>query len=313
MGVLRQIKNHVPASIKRGLRSRSAKSKLATVLAPHLMDMVCVDVGASYYPHGKWHVLLESARTRWIAVEPNTANLGYVQSWPYPSQITVCGTGLSEQGGPQTLYVTNVDSGSSLLPPVIAEGMKRRVTNVDYFFPVQERIIDTLTLPQVLAQQPPAIPVCVKLDTQGTELSILRGGHDLLASHRIVGVEMEATLLAQPLMLGSGRFWEACQYFESLGYELLDLKPIFGPSRLGISQPRGKTYLNECDAVFALRQDVAARLGVAHRAALLAFYCCYSLYEEALSLLQADQELRQVLAASGCALPRLESAIRALA
>jgi FkbM family methyltransferase len=274
-----------------------------------LPSSLCIDVGASYYPHGRWHLFLDSPETRWLAVEPNVQNLGYVKTWSFPSRIHVCSTGLSEQGGPQTLFITHVDSGSSLLEPRISPSMARRV-NPDYLFPFERRTIETLTLPQAAASVDNSLPVLVKLDTQGTELSILKGAHEWIAGHRIVGIEMESTLQAEPVMSGAGKFWEACAYFESQGYELLDVKPIFGASRVG-SRPRGKTFLNECDAVFALRQDVAAGLSPEHRILLLAFYLCYHFYEEALLMLEDDAGMRAALEARGCDVASLRDAIRA--
>ena len=316
MNFLTSLKRSIPDSVKRKLRQGTSKSRLASALGPFLPEVLCVDVGASYYPHGTWHVLLEAPATRWIAVEPNSHNLGYVKTWPYPSQIHAVNIGLSEHGGAQTLFVTNVDSGSSLLEPVIGESMRRRVRNLEYFFPIQRKTIDTRTLASVLSQysQPSQImPAFVKLDTQGAELSILRGAHDWLAQHRIVGVELEATMQADPIMRGAGKFWEACEYFESLGYELLEIKPIFGPSRFGHSRARGRTFLNECDAVFVLRQDVAATCPTEYRMSLLAFYLCYRHYEEGISLLDEDAEVLENLRARGCDVERLRRLMCSLA
>jgi FkbM family methyltransferase len=293
------LKRLVTGALARARRPFSAQHKLIRALSPHLPEAVCVDVGASYYPHVKWHLFIESPATRWIAVEPNAANAAYVSAWRWPSRAVLFPIGLSRTGGPQTLYVTNVDSGSSLLPPRIADGMKQRVKNLDYFFPMREVTIETRTLTDVLMEVPVEAPVFVKLDTQGTELDILRGAESLIASHRIAGIETEATLLAQPVMHGSGKFWQLTEYLESHGMELLTVKPIYGPSRFGVAKPKGLTYLNECDAVFAVRRDVAAGLSVAHRAGLLAFYLAYRLYEEGISLLDEDTELRAALAARG--------------
>lgn len=309
MSVLSSIRQRIAKPVKRFTR----KARLARSLSPFLPVVTCVDVGASYYPHVKWALFLQSPQTRWLAVEPNEANIGYVEAWPYPSQVSKCTTGLSSKGGRQTLYVTNVDSGSSLLEPVIPASMARRMRNLDYFFPLRKQDIDTLTLADVLAGSPADAPVFVKLDTQGTELSILSGARALLESHRIVGIELEATLQAQPVMQGAGKFWEACQYLENLGFELLHVKPIYGPSRFGINPPRGLTFLNECDSVFAVRQDVAAGLSVECRIGLLAFYLSYQLFEEALCVLQEDAPVKAFLAARGCSVEPLAALIRGMA
>jgi len=294
-------------------RRFTAKARLERALSPYLPEVTCVDVGASYYPHAKWHLFLESPATNWIAVEPNSANLGYIETWKWRSRVCTCTTGLSDSGGERTLFVTNVDSGSSLLEPRVLPSMSRRIRDLDYFFPLRKQTINTLTLMQAAADSKPDTPMFVKLDTQGTELSILSGADQWIREHRIVGIEMEATLLAQPIMQGGSKFWEASRYLEEAGFELLLIHPIYGPSRIGVKRPRGVTFINECDAVFAVRPDVAASLPVAHRIGLFAFYLCNRLFEEGLLMLDEDVEIRSIMSQRGCNIETLRSIIRALA
>lgn len=305
------VRRLIPRSFKNYLRRGTLPWRVSRLVSPHLPASVCVDVGASYFPHVKWLTFLNAAKTQWLAVEPNEANIGYIKSWVWPCQVSACTTGLSREGGAQTLYVTNVDTGSSLLPPEITESMKHRVTNLDYFFPVTERKIETLTLVQALAGLSATAPVFVKLDTQGTELSILQGAESLFQRRRIVGIEMESTLLSQPLMKGSGKFWQACEYLEAQGLELLHLKPIPAPGRSGKTRTGRNIYLNECDAVFALRQDIAAGLAVEFRTSLLAFYLTNLFYEEALSVLERDADVVDALRGRGCRVAELVSTLKA--
>ncbi len=305
------VRRLIPQSAKNFLRQRTLPWRVSRLLSPHLPASICVDVGASYYPHGKWLAFLNAPRTQWLAVEPNEANIGYIKSWGWPCRVAACTTGLSRDGGVQTLYVTNVDTGSSLLPPEITPSMKHRVTDLAYLFPVTERRIETLTLVQALAGLSAIAPVFVKLDTQGTELSILQGAQPLFDVRRIVGIEMEATLLAQPVMKGSGKFWQACEYLEQQGFELLHIKPIAAVGRSGRVRAGRNTYLNECDAVFALRPDVIAGLSVEHRTSLLAFFLTNLFYEEALSLLERDAGVAGFLRAQGCGVDALVATLQA--
>ena len=304
------LRRAIPQSLKNRLRQFSAPWRLSALLSPYLPPAVCIDVGASYYPHAKWLMFLNSPEVRWIAVEPNEANLGYVRSWAWPCRVSICTTGLSQEGGSQTLYVTNVDTGTSLLMPDIGPAMQHRITNLDYFFPVRERQIETITLERVQQDLPQDLPVFVKLDTQGTELSILQGASALFDARRIVGIELESTLQAQPIMKGAGKFWQACAYLEERGFELLHVKPIHAVGRTGRGRARSLRYLNECDAIFAVRQDVARGLPVAHRASLLAFYLTNAFHEEGLCLMDADKELCALLAARGCPIDRLRASLQ---
>lgn len=300
-----------PQSLKNFLRRNTLPWRISRQLSAHLPTVVCVDVGASYYPHAKWLQFLNASHTQWLAVEPNEANIDYVKSWTWPSQVSACTTGLSREGGIQTLYVTNVDTGSSLLPPEITPSMQHRIAHLDYFFPVTERRIETLTLPQALDGLSASAPIFVKLDTQGTELSILQGAQHLFDARRIVGIEMESTLLAQPLMKNSGKFWQASEYLEQQGFELLHIKPIAAVARSPRARPHRNTYLNECDAVFALRRDAAAGLEVEFRTSLVAFYLTNQFYEEAVSFLEQDNEVATFLGTRGCNVNALLALLRA--
>ncbi len=306
------LRRFIPQALKNFLRWRTLPWRVSKLLSPHLPESICVDVGASYYPHVKWLIFLNSPNTKWLAVEPNEANIGYIKSWAWPCHVTTCTSGLSREGGTQILYVTNVDSGSSLLPPEITSSMEHRVTDRSYFFPVTERRIETFTLMQALAGFSTTAPIFVKLDTQGAELSILQGAQALFDKCRIIGIETEATLLSQPLMKGSGKFWQACEYLEQQGFELLHIKPIAALGRSGRIQSGRNTYLNECDAVFALRRDVAAGLPVEYRTSLLAFYLTNLFYEETLSLLEKDGEVVEFLRTRGCSVDTLVATLQAI-
>ncbi|MFS4461107.1 FkbM family methyltransferase [Bdellovibrio sp. HCB2-146] len=308
--MIKLIKKIIPAKLKNSIKERKPQHVLEGLISATLPSMCCVDVGASYHPHVKWPAFLKSKFVKWIAVEPNTKNLKYTENWRYSSNLSVCTTGLSEMGGDQTLYITNIDSGSSLLEPVIAASMGHRV-NSHYFFPVREQIIQTLKLTDIIEEV--EIPTIVKLDTQGTELSILRGANDLLMNS-IVGIEMESTLLAQPVMKGSGKFWEAASYLENRGFELLHLHPIYAPPRLNESKSKrgGFTFLNECDAVFVKRRDIIERMDVDYKMALFAFYCAYSFYEEAILFLDSSNELKSYLANKGQNIDTLKNVLNKL-
>jgi hypothetical protein len=82
-------------------------------------------------------------------------------------------------------------------------------------------------------------------------------------------------------MAGSGKFWELCRFLEEHGFELLQLKPIEAPPQKPTRHLRGRVYLNECDAVFGLKQELALAKSPACALALFGFYVSYELYEEA--------------------------------
>jgi FkbM family methyltransferase len=275
--------------IRHLLRSASPtyrlRGKLTAEVSVALPKLTCIDVGASYYPHPQWEIFRKSAHTEWVAVEPNSDNLFYLKQWNWPSVPKAINTGVSEQGGELTLYITNVDTGSSLLKPHIGPNMEHRILSKDYFFPLREVRINTITLETVINGLENKGPILIKLDTQGTEFSILKGlSHKSL--QRVICVEFENTLLARPFMSNSAPFYEPFAYFQERGFELVYMKPIELNAPIVKKSLKSRYVLNECDAVFMLRTDLAKERGIDIQLALIGGYISYHLYGEALHMLQ---------------------------
>ncbi|MNL83024.1 hypothetical protein D3C87_2105650 [compost metagenome] len=69
---------------------------------------------------------------------------------------------------------------------------------------------------------------------------------------------------------------------------------------MGKASPNSKfTYLNECDAVFVRRRDLIDNMSTAHKMTLLAFYCSYYFYEEALFFLDESEDLKKYIGEKG--------------
>jgi len=274
----------------------TAKGRLRKLLSEIMPALTCIDVGASYYPHPKWKLFINSLNTLWIAVEPNDKNVkSYATSWNKKAKLKIIPLGLSENGGVQKLYITNVDSGSSLLEPVIASGARYKKNTLDYFFPMKVASIETCTLRDLIDESGSKVPVVLKLDTQGTELSIIRGAKSCLTSHQIIGVEMESTLLADPIMRGSGKFWQANQYMEEFGFELLKLDVISERHSKFLSYVRNEGLVNECDAVYGLKQEIINNLDVRFKIAYMGFLASYGLYSECLNMTETYADMRTFL------------------
>ena len=271
----------------------------------------CVDVGASYYPHTSWWLFLGSSNSNWVAVEPNEKNLTYLKQWPWKAKSRAVVMGLSEPGGRQTLHLTNVDSGSSLLEPVIPPSMKHRLGEAgeSYFFPVTRKDIETRTLHSVITEMGD-FPTVVKLDTQGSELSILKSAVNESTTTQIVGIEIECSLLSDPLYKDSPRLWDVALYLEKFGFELigLDVFPRRLTSKKISSSPN--LLVNECDAIFARRRDFIIKDSIESRAALLAFYVTNNFYQESLLCLQGDAPLCEYLEGRGLGVAKLLTTLR---
>ena len=271
--------------IKNFVKSKIRKYKLITQTSKCLPEVTCIDVGASYYPHPAWECFRHSQKTTWVAVEPNHQNLKYIDHWKYPSKVFTVKNGLSQNGGEQTLYVTNTDSGSSLLKPIVPQGEEHRY-DLNYFFPVKEVKINTLTLSEVVTKYVKNTPVTIKLDTQGSEFMILKGLDTEFLKTNVACIEMEINMRARSAMSGASKFYEVQQYLESIGMELVKLKPIAGTMPSYSGKLKNECFLNECDAVFFLRQDIAEAKGKEYLLTLVGLYVSYQFLSEAKHLIE---------------------------
>jgi len=86
---------------------------------------------------------------------------------------------------------------------------------------------------------------------------------------------------------------------------LLHIKPIYSPIKKRLLSRKYNTLINECDAVFSLRWDIASKMSVEFRVALLAFYITNLLYVEAKSVLHVDKDLTDFLKHRGCNVNKL--------
>jgi FkbM family methyltransferase len=260
------------------------KQHLVHMCSKILPPVVCVDVGASYYPHPAWDLFRRSPRTSWVAIDPNARNLAYLNPWGWPSRVTAVEEAVSRTGGPQTLYVTHVDSGSSLLKPTTPNAAQHRI-DPDYVYPISERRLETRTLAAILGPLRQGAPLLVKIDTQGTELGILESLGDQTIRDEVVCVETEASLSACPLYEGAPTLAMIQTFMEARGFELAHLHVI--DSRLPRANPglQGRGVPVECDAVFTVRRDVLDRRSSDHQLATLGCYIAYQLFGEARHLI----------------------------
>ena len=100
-------------------------------------------------------------------------------------------------------------------------------------------------------------------------------------------------------MKGAKKFWQVCEELETRGFEVLSINPIVFNTKYNSKSNNSKRVINECDAIFALRRDVAISLPIDGRLALLSFYVTNGFMEEALSLLVEDEGLSDGMNALG--------------
>ena len=160
------------------VRRFSKKNRIIKKFSNILPPCLCIDIGASYFPHSNWKIFILSKNTTWLAVDPNVENINYINNWKYPSKIIAIGDALSKDGKDYNLNIASTDSGSSLLNIEINELHDYRIRKED-FLPVKKKIIKTTKTEKIFQKFSDNQPILLKLDTQGSELEILDGIEDI--------------------------------------------------------------------------------------------------------------------------------------
>ena len=177
-----------------------------------------VDVGASGGIHPRWPKLTSSYKA--ILFEPDPRELQILES-KRNANLRVLGSALSDSEKTIDFYLCKKQQVSSVYLP-----------NSDFIkkFPDPERynVVDSIkikadSLDNQLKKNSIKEIDFIKLDTQGSELSILCGGINTL--RQVVGVEVEVEFVelykTQPL------FCQVDSFLTSLGFQLFDLRRVY--------------------------------------------------------------------------------------
>lgn len=126
--------------------------------------------------------------------------------------FTVHSIALSDREGTQTFHISAADSASSLLPLTPACLSE---------FP-QVAVTDTIVVPvkrldDVVA---PIEGALIKIDAQGAEREIIKGGHETIRAASLVLIEMTY----KPLYEGQALFNEIHRLLDDLGFELIAVR-----------------------------------------------------------------------------------------
>ena len=246
--------------------------------------LLLVDVGARGGLKRDWQAARPHLRV--VGFEPEQREFEKLaQKSPGDNSTRILNVALHSAEGPLRFHVARDRGLSSIFEP------NRRFLDA---FPDSARFDTTDTqqvaadtLDNVLRAHGIADADFIKVDTQGSELFVLRGAAATLASS-MVGVEVEVEFT--PIYTGQPLFADVDSFMRGLGYMLFDLRPCYWKREAGraIGGPRGQIiwadalYLKSIDAlrtaVTAL--DPSLRRGKILKAisvALLYGYCDYAL------------------------------------
>lgn len=180
--------------------------------------LVCVDVGAAGGPKNPWE---SSSYMTWVGVEPQEGEVPLV---------------LGSQEGEGLLYVTHNPDSSSLLEPnqrLLSQfGVWERY-KVEGKLPVKVLPLDSW----VKNENIPLVDF-LKIDTQGTELSVLLGSQKTLES--VLGVDVEVNFSER--YKGQSYFADIDIFLRREGFVLFDLQRRYFKriSGLSLGLPKGQ-------------------------------------------------------------------------
>lgn len=182
-------------------------------------DFYLIDVGASGGAHSRWEPFAPFLHEVLFDPDPRAA-----LDRPPPraqKQQTVIQSALWEEEQTMRLHLTKKPQVSSLYEPNI--DFLAHYTNPERFDTQKTKDLQTTTLDQSLRKHGIDEAHFIKLDTQGSELNILKGG--LFSLEKCVGIEVEVEFAElykrQPL------FHEVDHFIQNQGFELYDISRTY--------------------------------------------------------------------------------------
>lgn len=267
-------------------------NSLVHIISSKAGPVVCLDIGAAMFEHTRWLPFLNSKNTIWIASDPSSSGLYYLKKWIWKSKLIIEKFALSKNGGRLNFHQTNQITGSSLKAINISQNVSHRF-EMKYFYPIKKRKIITKSIKKVLNEHTKFknIPIFIKIDIQGYEFELIKGMRDYFKKKQICGLEVESSLLADPVYKKGSKFNEISLFLEKNDFELL---------RLNVhNSKKDKLFknftTNECDSVFSLKQSIINKKDLNCKMSMLQFYASYKLYDEIKSLYYKNEDLKRFL------------------
>lgn len=196
-----------------GVRILDAESKILNEAVKALGEGVCwvADVGARWGGRKSWWDLVPLANH--FGFEPDAAECDRLNAiaGKHARYVPV---GLGSRSGRADLYVTQAPACSSLYPP--NQNLPQRYPDLASIKLAKQETISVARLDDWWDRERRPWVAFLKIDTQGSELDILKGGVNCLRG--AVGVEVEVEF--SPLYVGQPLFSDVDSFLRSQGFSL---------------------------------------------------------------------------------------------
>jgi FkbM family methyltransferase len=187
---------------------------------PRKRPVTLCDVGAN---RGDFAAAVEAhcGVRRALLVEPQPSLQLDLQKRFRDDRFTVSNCALSDHAGAQAFDILGADPCSSLLPVQPESAFVGRQIDVS----VKERLeVKLRTLDDLLTEEQWTGPIdLLKLDTQGTELQVLKGATRTLPAVRVVFVEVSFRSLYE----GDALFPEVHEFLSAAGFRFYSIHEVF--------------------------------------------------------------------------------------
>lgn len=173
--------------------------------------VVIIDIGAAQPDHGRWRAFPNRVV---VGFEPNKEEFKKLSS---TERVRFYNIAIGAVNGSISLYVTGYWSNTSTLRP--NKSLLQQLAYDQAHWEIVKKIeVECSTLDNALSKDG-FLPDFIKVDTQGSELSILRASPLSLAS--AFGLEIEVEFL--PLYEGQPLFEDVQSFMRLQGFQLMDL------------------------------------------------------------------------------------------
>jgi len=172
-----------------------------------------IDVGARWGIGSRWNELVDVASM--LCFDPDSEECARLNA-SSPANVRYLPFGLAEQNGDLVLHVTRGPACSSIYPP--SHAIYDNYPCLDFMRPAAKTTIHCRRLDEVIEEERFGVVDAIKVDTQGSELPILRGATTALRGSLFVEIEVEFNALyeGQPLFHQVDAFMRKASCFGGL-------------------------------------------------------------------------------------------------
>ncbi len=203
----------------------------------NLEKFTFVDIGAAGEFNKRWEALRE--RLFLIGFEPNKEEFKKLMKNKSGENIKYYNCCVDREASPVNYFVCRQKTTSSCLKPNYE--FLRRFPMSERFDLIEEVSLMAESLDGLLSSEKVDF---IKIDTQGSELNILKGGAQILKD--VCGLEVEIEF--SPHYQDQPLFADVDSYLRELGFSLFDLRPCYW--KRSVRQSKGRGQIIFADALY---------------------------------------------------------------